>query len=128
MVKKPQAYKQLRKVWYDKLKAEGFVDIENTNTDYQDINVQSSQWARKRYVEDVPARQAYYYMANTFLNEHEFVSSLEKVIWDYHSNALSYRKIADTLEKAGVKHHRRWKINQIVKRLKAIMLDKYLQK
>jgi len=129
-VKKPNkqpSYSQLRKIWYGKLKKEGFDDIETTQGYLKDY---SSRVMRKNDHENLldswPSKIAYYDMCTTFLNEHKFEAKLDQVIWEYHTNGISNRNIAKLLKK--VKIYTNYEsIRLIVKRLQTIMKQRYLK-
>lgn len=98
---KAEELAELKKIWYARLKAEGFVDIESTKgiiknpfTERIDRNGYSSIY---RF-----AKAEYYRLAERFLNEYEFKTPLDKVMWEYHTNAISYRNIGITLDKVGI--------------------------
>lgn len=109
--------KALQKVWYAKLRAEGFNDIEQkTGTHRHD----SDHFAHKRVVARFEATQAYFYNATQFLNDYKFESEYDRAVWEYHSNGLSSREIANTLKKAGLRSNYD-KVQIITRRLKKIM-------
>ena len=115
-------YDKLRKLWYEKLAAVGFEDAES---DDHNLKVWSSQFARKKSVVSWEAKAAYYYMANNFLNEYEFETDLERIIWEYHANAISVRDITKLLK--GVKiNTNRMTVWRTVHHLETIMKEMYL--
>lgn len=122
-----QSLKALQKEWYKKLKDDGFTDIEN---DEDHLKFYNSQFAaqfveRDSYVWE--AKAEYYRMAEHFLHEYEFESELEKVIWEYHANALSYRDIAKVLKKLKlVKKTNRTTVYITVNKLKDKMFAMYM--
>lgn len=93
---KAKSYSQERKVWYKKLKETGFNDLENSQgflKAYASSNFsQTSPHAHE-------SRREYYYLCQQFLNEFKFDSELQKAIWEYHTNGISYRDIAKTVRK-----------------------------
>lgn len=109
--------KAAQKVWYAKLKAEGFDDIEN---DKGHIKKESSYFTKKDVVGKFEFTQTYFYNATQFLNDHKFENEYEKAVWDYHSNGLSSRQIASTLRKAGLKSNYD-KVQKIILKLRRIM-------
>lgn len=122
MSKKSELNK-LKKIWYKKLKDEGFEDIEpHENT----LKRWTSYFNSPRALELAESRQEYYYMANQFLNEYKFETALEKTIWEYHSNAISYRNITKLLKQVKIKETNRTSIGSIIKRLRSIMFKTYL--
>jgi len=127
MAKKPQSYNELKEVWYKKLADEGFEDLE-TDEDRLKKYLQTI-FSRKNVTEQGggwQAKAAYYQMADRFLAEHDFITELEKTIWEYHANAISLRDISETLRKAGVEAMSRQSVWLIVRRLEAIMKSRYL--
>lgn len=118
-------FKKLKAKWYAKLKKAGFEDQElNEN----DLHENSMRFSLQHDYNAVlwEAKQAYYIMAEHFLNEYKFATEIEKVIWEYHTNALSVRDIATTLKSAGVKRFAKNKVHSIVYRLAQIMKSKYM--
>lgn len=118
----PSDYDKLRAVWYKKLKDDGFEDIES---DDHNLKVWSSKFARKKTLVSWQAKAAYYYMAENFLRDYKFVSNREKVIWEYHANALSIREITRLLKKVRIKTSR-MAVWRIVIRLEKIMKKMYM--
>lgn len=118
-------YERLRAIWYQKLKDDGFNDVEQ-----DEDNLKS--WSTKFVREGTPlalieSKTAYYQMATNFLNEYKFESELEKIIWTYHTEAISYRDIATVLKETKVvKKMDRTTIWQIVQKLKKSMKNMYL--
>lgn len=124
--KKSKTYEQFRDEWYKKLAKEGFTDIEN---DEDHLKFYTSRFAADFTQETWAAKTAYYQMAENFLNDYKFETHLERAIWEYHTNALSYRDIAKILKKLRlVKRMNRTTIYQIIKRLKVKMFDMYMVK
>ena len=123
--KKPiTEYEKLRAIWYKKLEKEGFVDIE---TDENNLKSWSAKFASKRSQDLWQAKEAYYYMATNFLNDYKFESSFEKIVWEYHTNAISIRDIVKLLrKKTKVTPINRTFIWSIVNRLETTMKKMYL--
>lgn len=122
MSKPKNEYEKLRAVWYKKLESEGFEDIEQ---DEDNLKVWSSQFRRKKSVDTWQAKAAYYYMAENFLREHTFENNLDRIVWEYHSNAISIRDIVKLLKKVRIVRDHNW-VHSVVKRLSAIMKKKYM--
>lgn len=100
-------YEKLRKIWYKKLERSGFNDIELNDNDLKEP---SSIFRLSRNPQVVwKAKVAYYHMATRFLNDYEFKSKQDKIIWEYHTEGLACRNIAKLLTKA-----LRKKINHVV--------------
>lgn len=125
------SYKKLRKTWYKKLKESGFKDIEfnddtlagnHSSTFYRNIPNHTKLQNPKVVWE---AKLEYYTMAEHFLNEHKFENSLEKIIWEYHSNGLSIRSIIKILHKDKVTKTNRDTVWKTIKRLSTEMKKLY---
>lgn len=97
---------KLQKLWYSKLKADGFEDIEQENG-------MLKEWSSKFYTsqfketngtkaeDKIPinyAKAEYYRLAEHFLNSHKFKNRLESLIWNLHSQGMSFREIAKKLK------------------------------
>lgn len=121
---KKTEYEEQREIWYKKLKDEGFQDVEQ---DEYNLKVWSTAFTRKSFLKSWREKESYYYMATSFLNDYKFETELDKVIWEYHVNALSVRDIADTLRRAGVRSTGRGTVNGIIRRLAAAMRKFYFQ-
>ncbi len=132
-------YRALKKLWYKKLKEtkrksnqnliflddapedEYFKDIERNEYELK----RPSEFVRERYLKSWQSKETYYYAANHFLNEYKFVSALERIIWEYHSNGISGRNIAKTLTKTRRRPINRMTVWRIVKRLNKEMKKLY---
>jgi hypothetical protein len=117
-VAKPN-FNKLKATWDKKLKAFGFVDIEDTTFN----NPQSYTFKDPLMFK---VTQEYFYLAGHFLNDYEFESEIDRIIWEYHSNGLSVREISATLKKVKIKLSKSAVGNKI-KKLADIMKDKYLE-
>lgn len=120
---KSDDYDKLRAIWYQKLKDEGYNDIES---DEDHLKTWSTKFASKKSQADWQAKATYYSMASNFLNDYPFENDLERIIWEYHANAISVRDIAITLNKAGITKTNRTTVWQTIKRLEAKMKSLYL--
>lgn len=125
MAKPKTEYQKLKAVWDKKLKDSGFVDIEHADGSINSGVPRSLAWKDDHLRQIV---QDYYTMAYHFLNSHPFECELDKVIWQYHTDGLSVRKIvkvlAEVLPKEKTNKIRVWKT---VKSLQTLMKAKYLQ-
>jgi hypothetical protein len=121
--KKPKSYEEIRAIWYKKLEKSGFKDIEQ---DEDDLKVWSTLFTRKRTKELKESREAYYYMAQSFLNDYKFANNIERVIWEYHTGGIGIRDIVKTLSKAGVQNCKRNKTWTIINRLRNSMKKMYM--
>ena len=115
-------YQRLKKIWYRKLEKSGFTDIEQ---DEDTLKVWSTKASEYRSPLENSARQTYYNMAYQFLNQYEFKSKRDRVIWEYHSQGISYRTISNLLRS---RHFKSLTYNGIylrVKILAKIMFETY---
>jgi hypothetical protein len=129
MAKRPKAEKtleQLQKEWYAKLEKSGFEDIEDKEGRLKKWS--SDVFGKKALVQNGgwQAKAAYYEMAERFLAEYQFADNLERTIWEYHTNAVSVRDIAETLNKAKVTKTNRQAVWLVVNRLVDRMKKMYL--
>lgn len=122
---KKSDYEKLRDKWYKKLKKAGFEDIEQ---DEYNLKKWSSLPALKTPATVWYAKVEYYNLADRFLHEHKFESELEKIIWEYHANAVSTRNIAKLLKKVRVTDMCYVTVWRIINKLKQIMLRMYVNK
>jgi hypothetical protein len=127
MAKPVTDLEKLKAVWYKKLADTGFVDVETDEWNLKNT-FDSSRFTRKKSLDTYKQKAEYYYMTDHFLNTHAFENELEKVIWEYHCNAVSTRDIADTLTKTGLKNMGRCTVWKVVKKLRLIMYRLYLSK
>lgn len=118
--------KQLKKQWYNKLKDDGFDDIE-----YAGGTMQVGH-PRGIAIWDPFLRELtldYYGMCTDFLNEYKFKNNLERAIWEYYTNGLSHREISTILKtlktksRIGKSHDSVWRL---IKKLESEMKKKYL--
>ncbi len=117
-------FERLQAIWYDKLKQSGFNDVE-----YHDgTRERGTPNLKNRAPVQIEAIEAYYTMARHFLIEHTFEREIDKTIWAYYSEGLSYRDIENTLLKASVKKLKKSQIKNIITSLEILMKDKYLGK
>lgn len=123
MTKKQTEYDALRALWYEKLKEEGFEDIES---DDKNLKIWSTTFFKNHTLEVWQAKAAYYSMADKFLNDHKFSSELERTIWEYHANAVSVRDISSILKKTGLTRMGRQTVHNTIQRLENIMKKYYL--
>lgn len=105
-----KSYKDLKDVWYKKLKAKGFEDIENTNNP----NLPLKEWHAlkanaKRYRRIKDTNSEYQRLIDNFINHptfkeacdfvtrhgnSQFESHQAKTIWLFHTEGLTIRNIA----------------------------------
>lgn len=118
-------FQKEKKKWYAILKESGFKDIERNEAD---LKINSSRFfIRSRYNRTLwEAKAEYYRMAEAFLNEYRFKSKLEKVIWEYHTNAIGVRDIAKLINAALGPTFNKNQVHAIVKALSIKMKNRYL--
>lgn len=119
---KKSEFKELQSIWYAKLSRSGFTDIES-----DEFNVKRWSYNIKQDSITHKAKEEYYQLAERFLNEFKFKNRREKIIWEYHSNGISVRDIADLLTRL-ISPPNKSTVGAVVKRLKEIMKDMYLVK
>lgn len=123
MAKAKTSYQELKDIWYEKLKQDGFEDIEH---DEDHLKSWASDFKRARSLHSWQAKASYYYMAEHFLREHRFKSKKEKIIWEYHSNGTSIRNIVLTLKKVNIESTRQ-SVWETLSRLEKLMKKKYMR-
>lgn len=85
--------KKLTTLWYEKLKEEGFSDIENTTHDLTPLRVwHSLKWANTSD-DKREATLLYYTKAKELLETHPFENEIHRRIWELHCDGFSKRKI-----------------------------------
>jgi hypothetical protein len=97
---KTKQFLKLQKEWQKKLVKSGFEDAEQ---DEDNLKFWSNQFVVQRSLDSFESKQEYYYLATQFLNDHEFATRRERVIWEYHANGMSYLDIIKTLKKVKIR-------------------------
>lgn len=95
---KDQRYKDLEKIWYDKLKQEGFQDAEDRNTGLLkewDFNFFRNQFDPIQY----SATLRYYEEARRLLLSYTFKDEGHKQVWELHCEGLSERTISSKISR-----------------------------
>lgn len=123
-----EEFETLKTEWYQKLKDDGFQDIEYNETTLNETTSATRFGKMSRAHGGWQAKLEYTQMAESFLEDHEFENTITKVIWEYHANGLSVRKIAMILSETGIKFYKKSQVHNIVKKLKMEMFLKYLVK
>lgn len=127
MPQKPKlktAFEILQDKWYAKLKKSGFEDAEKNE---YSLYSSSDRFLDPRRIQKKAYNEDYYALCQQFLTDYKFDSKIEEVIWEYHTNGLTVREIADTLRK--VKNFKaKSKIHRIVQRLQQIMKRMYFSR
>lgn len=97
-------------------------DIE---TDEDNLKLWSTRFFARHSHEQIQAKQAYYQMAENFLNEYKFETKRDQIIWEYHSNGISVRDIVKVLRKVRIEIGRQT-VWDAVNRLRKKMYDMYM--
>jgi hypothetical protein len=115
-----QNFRELQKVWYQRLKDEGFVDIEETpdlaNASKKNIKYLSTN---REAIEGYQAR------ADQFLHDYEFKNKFEHGVWELVTEGYSVRSIAVIISSAGTEVSKST-VGRTIARLRDIMLKAYL--
>lgn len=113
--------RNLQRKWYQKLKEEGFKDIEDTSSHKRFLKACHSTYFQCRYHPlTFELKQEYYRRATQFYYDHVFDCETEKEIWKHHAEGLSLREISKLLLKQGLKFNKD-RIHKVVTKLLAIM-------
>jgi hypothetical protein len=95
-VKSKELIKQ-QKIWYKKLKEDGFKDIEVFNSEMEpypltkgDVHAFACGVENKVNTEET---EEFFRLAGHFLHEYSFETQEDKDMWEHFCNGLSYRKI-----------------------------------
>ncbi len=111
-----QETKRLRNKWYQKLKNQGFEDIEDVDSPREMLKCWHSRYFLLRYSPAIISEtQEYYQMAQDFYDVFQFKDHTEKEIWLYHIDGHSAYEIARRIEKS---HD---VVNRIVRKLEGLM-------
>lgn len=90
----PISFEEQKQQWYDKLRKEGFKDIETSSGL---LTKGFGKYFRQRAQTNL--NEEYYSLARKFIWDYKFDSELERVIWEYHAEGVSYRDIVKILKK-----------------------------
>lgn len=117
-MKKPQLI-NLQNEWYEKLKNDGFDDIETRRGALKKFHSKRFRSATDPYSdpEYLKSKQNYYIRATQFITFFKFESDLEKEIWTLHADGKSFRVIALSIRHKD-KGANKDKISGIINRLK----------
>lgn len=90
----------LQREWYQKLKDDGFKDIEyfDANMNPQDMMYREATKFAVASIDTFTSTEQYYIEARQFLHSYSFSTDIDKQIWELHSDGVSYRKIAIQLQ------------------------------
>ena len=102
---KTKKHRELERLWYDKLKAEGFEDCEDTEHPERPLKAWHDRLHRhpdprsSLHITQIEAISAYYAAAGALLHEQEFEISVHRKIWELHCEGLSRSQIEEVLAK-----------------------------
>jgi hypothetical protein len=113
---KTKEFKQLHRAWMDKLKDEGFKDIEDVNSPLEMLKTWDSMYFLDG-AESFSEVEEYYQIARELLNTHDFDSAIEKIVWEFHSEGMSVRAIELKLIESKIYA---WEALALGKNLKAV--------
>lgn len=120
---------KIRDEWYQRLKNEGFLDIEKPSVDY------ASELKRFNSTNNFKEAQIEYYeKAKEFLNNYNFPEESHRLLWELHSQGMTERKILKwVIEKniplnvnKNTMGHSKGQIYRILKTYKKIMKEAIL--
>ena len=114
---------ELRKYWYDKLKKNGFKDIETIHGTIKDWP--AARLRRDYTPERFKEKQTYYQIASQVTWEYCFESPLEKQIWELHSDGYSLRDISKKIRTDQNKMNKD-KIKKIIGKISQIVYSRML--
>ncbi len=96
---KSKEFKDLQNVWYKKLAASGFNDLEDEKEFLKKHSLSALIQHTSGRLEYVAVKQEYYRLASHFLHDYHFPDAITKYIWKSHSEGLSMREISIRLKK-----------------------------
>lgn len=117
---KNKSFIEQKKIWYQKLKEGGFVDVEKNENKLHLYESVYFYDPRRMLPEVIEARQNYYRLAGQFFNTHPFKNAFDRKVWGMYSEGLAIRDIATKLNRPGLKD----KIQLALRRLEAEMINK----
>lgn len=98
--------KKLEQEWYQKLKDDGFEDIEDSNNPNRPLKA----WHNFRFRQVNPARrkvtEAYYEKACALLHTYPFINEITKRIWELHCQGFSKREIEEAIKNESKRYKR----------------------
>ncbi len=125
MENKPTTRKELRKlkaVWYKKLKAEGFKDLEDLDGNFKNYSYYAGKFQFLYKADPVKwaAKEEYFRQCTVFLNEFTFRSPKQRKMWALHCEGVADVQIAKIMSNAYEKLTRfkvRNRLNQLEHRM-----------
>jgi hypothetical protein len=114
-------FKKLQGEWYEKLKKEGFEDIEDG--EYLRTWDSSYFWDVDKRQKNFDERQSYYYQLSHYLTEYAerpifLIDYFSYQAWELHAEGLSLRCIAQELRTQGFKTNKDV-VNKVINDLKS---------
>lgn len=95
---KTDSFKELEAKWYEKLKKDGFVDIENTTDPARPLKLyHSHQFKRERTVSKMVAREKYNRQIDDFIN-HKRIHEICKHIAGHGNSTVKPKTVLKILE------------------------------
>lgn len=101
-------FKDLQRLWYDKLEKTGFKEIEQEDgllkrwsTRVFSDKANGSYYNEK--IEYYKSREEYYRLAGHFLHDYKFANKKEHRIWELHAEGVSIQAIVEIMTKARFK-------------------------
>lgn len=119
-------YKALKEIWYERLKADGFEDIEEG--EYLK-RYHSFDFANKH--SELIFREQYYKTCSDILNDLSqcpvfLVNTIDRIAWALHSEGVSLRNIAFKLEHLGFKRKNKDTVSKILRHVKKRWIENHL--
>jgi hypothetical protein len=106
-----KAFLDLRDEWYERLRAEGFEDIENTKTHTPILKQYHAAYFSSRYsAEEFQEILSYYETAQSLSLKGE--SFLDAQVWRYHSQGMLQPEIGKRVNRSTAR------VNQIIQRFR----------
>lgn len=113
-------FKRLQAEWYEKLKTQGFNDIETSDK----LTRWDSFYFQMRYEPVIfDIKKSYFEMCNEFINTYNFEDLFHKEIFVFHAEGYSLREISSIMLKQGIKIEKDT-VNKIIKKYIKIMKAK----
>lgn len=113
-------FKALEQIWYEKLKAEGFEDIEDCDKRDRPLSAWHSFKFPALNAGQREASTLYFEAASELLHTYEFERPIERFIWALHCQGLSKREIEIEVSKSDFeKKYKRETILNIITKIAA---------
>lgn len=118
-------FKDLESLWYQKLKDDGFEDIEVNESTLKGSsfsNVKRLTGGDKS--EFYRSKEEYFRLAGFFLHDTKFIDRRDKLVWEFHTNGDSLQEISNRLKRYSLKIAKT-QVKETVHRLRDQMYKKY---